>query len=276
MMRTARLMAVACALFGVAVQGQEGEDQYDDQDIEEESLSDKQLHALHAKFDEDGNGKVSLQEIMNFARSMGKVIAARDIQAILEEIDTSKDGKLSLEEHMNDIQSQADGGDEEELKELENRKRVEAEKFRAADTNGDGVLDANEVPALFYPETNDAVLEVSTAETMRQKDLNQDGKLSAKEFWEADGDDANELSQEENEDFAKLDRNGDGFIDTNELKSWESGMFHTEDSMKKVFELADKDNDMHVTADELAKAREQLSVSDAQYHLIEWAEHHEL
>merc|ERR1719188_1584808 len=99
-------------------------------------------------------------------------IASRDIGAILEEIDTSKDGKLTLDEHLNDIHNQADGGDEEEMKELEERKKVEAAKFAAADNNGDQVLDIEEIPALFYPETHDGVLAVSVAETMRQKDTN--------------------------------------------------------------------------------------------------------
>merc|ERR1712228_829302 len=109
-----------------------------------------------------------------------------DIGAILEEIDTSKDGKLTLEEHLNDIHKQADGGDEEEMKELEQRKKVEGAKFRAADLNGDEVLDLSELPALFYPETQEAVLSVTVAETMRQKDVNGDGKLTPKEFFEGD------------------------------------------------------------------------------------------
>eukprot|EP00443_Scrippsiella_acuminata_P010805 CAMPEP_0115288270 /NCGR_PEP_ID=MMETSP0270-20121206/62887_1 /TAXON_ID=71861 /ORGANISM="Scrippsiella trochoidea, Strain CCMP3099" /LENGTH=276 /DNA_ID=CAMNT_0002705373 /DNA_START=70 /DNA_END=900 /DNA_ORIENTATION=- len=269
---------VALAMFAFLVWGQEGEVDYDDQDIEEESLTAEQLVGLHKKFDQDGNGKVSLQEVMKFAEVMGKAIASKDITAILEEIDTSKDGKLTLEEHLNDIHNQADGGDEEEMKELEERKKVEAAKFAAADVNGDKVLDIEEIPALFYPETHEGVLSVSVAETMRQKDTNGDGKLTAKEFWEADAEtgDEGELSEEENADFQKLDLNGDGVLNMDELSAWESGRFHTEQAMKKLFEIADQDNDMHVTADELAKAREQISISDAQYHLIEWSEHHEL
>lgn len=77
-------------------------------------------------------------------------------------------------------------------------------------------------------------------------------------------------------DFQKLDVDGDGKLDMNELREWESGRFHTEQAMKKLFEIADADNDMHLTADELAKAREQIAISDAQYHLIEWSEHYEL
>jgi Ca2+-binding EF-hand superfamily protein len=263
-----------------SIYGQEGADEadYDDQDIEEDSLTADQLRRIHAKFDGNGDGRVSLHEVMSFSDSVSKAIAGKDIGAILEEIDTSKDGKLSLEEHLSDIHNQADGGDEQEMQELEHRKAVEAAKFRAADSNSDGHLDANELPGLFYPETHEGVLDVTVAETMRQKDTNKDGKLNAKEFWESDqmdGDDA-DLSEEEKADFARLDTNGDGSVDVQELRAWESGRFHTEDAMKKLFEIADKDGDLHITGDELAEARDGISASDAQYHLIEWAEHHEL
>merc|ERR1719271_697222 len=95
-------------------------------------------------------------------------------------------------------------------------------------------------------DLSEGVLDVTVAETMRQKDTNKDGKLNAKEFWESDqmdGDDA-DLSEEEKADFARLDTNGDGSIDVNELRSWESGRFHTEDAMRKLFEAADKDSDL--------------------------------
>merc|ERR1712064_249980 len=97
------------------------------------------------------------------------------------------------------------------------------------------------------------------------------------EFWEidpAEGD--GEMLEEEQEDFAKLDTSGDGFLTADELRAWESGRFHVEDSLKKLFEIADSDSDMHVTANELIAAREEVAATDVQYHFIEWAEHHEL
>jgi len=249
---------------------------YDNQDIQEESLSAEQMTALHGKFDLNGDGKASLAEVMSFSEGVGKAIAAKDIHAILEEIDTSKDGRLTLDEHLSDIHNQADGGDEEEIKELEQRKQVETAKFKAADLDGNGFLDENEAPALFYPETHPGVLTVTVQETLRMKDKNGDGKLDAREFWEADEAEDGDLSDEERADFAKLDTNGDGFLDKEELQMWESGRFHTEEAIKKLIELADKDNDMHLTVAELIGARDQISSSDAQYHLVEWAEHHEL
>merc|ERR1719183_2527984 len=148
---------------------------------------------------------------MGFSENVGKAIAGKDIGAILEEIDTSKDGALSLEEHLADIQNQADGGDEEEMKELKERLAVEKEKFTAADANGDAHLNSEELTSLFYPETHPGVLGVTIAETMKQKDKDGDGKLTPHEFWEADVAESEDgqLTEEENADFRKLDTDGD-------------------------------------------------------------------
>merc|ERR1719189_1193572 len=113
---------------------------------------------------------------------------------------------------------------------------------------------------------------------MQSKDTNGDGKLTQKEFWEiteAEGDEA-EISEEENADFSRLDLDHDGALNMEELKAWESGRFHVEEAMKKMFEISDANADMHLAADELIAASEQLGASDAQYLLDEWAVHHEL
>eukprot|EP00929_Paragymnodinium_shiwhaense_P030414 TRINITY_DN17244_c0_g1_i1.p2 TRINITY_DN17244_c0_g1~~TRINITY_DN17244_c0_g1_i1.p2 ORF type:complete len:285 (-),score=109.35 TRINITY_DN17244_c0_g1_i1:122-976(-) len=278
-----RLSAACCAAVvflssgGVAQDFEEPMDA-DPVDIEEESLTPTQLQALHRLMDSDGNGKLSLQEALAYSTHMAVSIAKKDVGAILEEIDTNKDGKVSLDEHVADIRTQADGGDEEEMKELAQRIELERQKFQAADGNRDGLLDIGELTALFYPETHDGVLAVTAGETLRQKDKNGDGKLSPHEFWEADvadGDDG-ELTEEEHQDFKALDLDGDGFLNIAETHSWESGKFHVEDAMKKMFEASDRDADMHLSADEMANARNEIALTDAQYHLIEWAEHNEL
>lgn len=250
----------------------DGEDE-----IEQDALSSETIRGVHGKIDANGNGKVSLEEIMTFSDQMRKVIAAKDIGTLLEEMDIDKDGKLSLDELMKDMEQWGDG-DEEDQKDKEERMAVEKLKFKVADSDGDGFLSNTELPALFYPETHDGVLDITAKSALKSKDRNGDGKLTSKEFWEGDvvdGEDL-EISEEEQADFKHLDKNGDGFLDLQEIKAWESGRFHTEQAMKKMFELADKDSDMHLSADELDKAREQIAGTDAQYHLMEWAEHHEL
>jgi len=189
-------------------------------------------------------------------------------------MDLDKDGRLSIEELYKDM----DQWSEVEDKEEDERKELEGQKFRAADVNQDGVLDESEMPHLFYPETHPKVLELTAAASLRIKDLDKDGQLTIEEFWEAEAFEGEEMaiSDEERTDFAKLDLDGNGKLSLDELKAWESGVFHTEEAMRGLFEIADEDRDSHLTASELDKARERIAATDAQYHLMEWAEQSEL
>merc|ERR1712029_726564 len=101
---------------------------------------------------------------------------------------------------------------------------------------------------------NEAVLEVTAKATLNKKDTDKDGLLTPKEFvWDdpAEGEDLPEISEDDQEEFLELDKDGSGKLDIEELKAWESGRFHTEESIKKLFEIADTDRDMHITAEEL-------------------------
>jgi len=79
-----------------------------------------------------------------------------------------------------------------------------------------------------------------------------------------------------NTDFEKLDTNGDGLLSIHELKAWETGTFQINDALKILFQAADKDGDKHLSAEELAVAREYISMTDANYHFMDWVEHSEL
>jgi len=249
----------------------------------EETISKDKLRALHAKFDKNGDGKVSLAEVLEFADHQAHAIAGRDVKTILEEIDADKDGKLSLQEHLNDIHRD-EPETEEERKELELQKKLETEKFMAADADKDQKLDIKEVVSLFFPETNAAVLSVVVKDTMKARDKDGDGVLSFKEFSEepdeegitVEGDEEKAQHEDELKDFKNLDKDGDGVLNLEELKAWESGVFQTEAAMLRLIQTADKDGDMQATAEELENAREELASTDVHDHLMEWAESHEL
>lgn len=249
----------------------------------EETISKDKLRALHAKFDKNGDGKVSLAEVLEFADHQAHAIAGRDVKTILEEIDADKDGKLSLQEHLNDIHRD-EPETEEERKELELQKKLETEKFMAADADKDQKLDIKEVVSLFFPETNAAVLSVVVKDTMKARDKDGDGVLSFKEFSEepdeegitVEGDEEKAQHEDELKDFKNLDKDGDGVLNLEELKAWESGVFQTEAAMLRLIQTAYKDGDMQATAEELENAREELASTDVHDHLMEWAESHEL
>lgn len=272
-----RLLFVFFLFLSVRAQEDDetNEDSGDD-GLEQDTLNVEQLRAMHSKFDGNSDGKASMAEVLTYAGKMRLAIAKKDVHTILEEMDKDHNGKLSLQELLKDMDQQT-GGSDEDAKLIQDRKDIEAQKFKVADSNGDGNLDADELPALFYPETHQGVLELVAKRTFDQKDTNKDGLLTSKEFWEGDSVDGEEIaiSDEENADFEKLDKDRSGKLDLAELTEWESGKFHTEEALKKLFDVADKDGDMHITATEFENAREQIAETDAHYHLMEWADHHD-
>lgn len=248
--------------------------------IEREVHSEKVLHNLHAKADSDGSGKVSFAELIAYTDKIRNSVAVNDTKDDMQRMDKDKDGKVSFDELLTteweSVDSDKDMQDKEDYtEELAALKEIDKLKFKAADGDKDGFLDMKELQDFYHPENHDAILRITTLEELKHKDTDDDGKLSKNEFWgfnplEEDG---VEIPDEDNAEFVALDKNGDGFIDLEELMVWESGRLVTEDSLKKLLEIADADKDEHVTATELVDAREKLAESDAQGLLNEWAEH---
>jgi len=249
---------------------------------EHQSLSAEQMLGLHKKMDANGDGKVSMAELLAFSDSTRRQILERELQAVLEEMDLDRDGKLSVQELVKDLDSWGGEDVKEDEHEAATMKELATAKFGAADTSKDGLLDIHELPAIFYPETHEGVLDLTARQTLREKDGDGDGLLSLQEFWRggAPSDDALDqygeellVSDDEQEEFRKMDADHSGKLDLQELKAFESGRLHTEEAMKSLFELADRDKDMHVTAEELGAARKQLAGSEAYYPFVEWADH---
>ena len=65
-------------------------------------LSTEQMHGIHKKMDANGDGKVSMAEVLAFSDSTRRQIAEREVETVLEEMDLDKDGKLSVQELVKD------------------------------------------------------------------------------------------------------------------------------------------------------------------------------
>jgi len=237
-----------------------------------DSISPEQLRKIHSKMDADGNGKVSLDEVLQFSDKIRKIVAIKDIETVLEVMDSDKDGKMSMDEFMKDTEQWSQ--DAEDQNEALAQKTAEEKKFKIADADFDGVLSKAEIPALFYPETHEGVLQIAAQHALDRKDTDKDGLLTFKEFWKGEGE-APGASDEAVADFKKLDKDASGKLDLEELKPWESGRFHTMVSLQKFVETHDRDNDLHLTSEEIAAAHSMKPGSDAHYYLREMAEHHD-
>jgi Ca2+-binding EF-hand superfamily protein len=249
-----------CLLLGALAQ---------DEAEREKPMDRSQIAAIHGKADANNDGKISISEVLTFAEQMQHGIAKKAMDEVLQALDTDENGKLSLSEFRSSNEHPTATSPEHNYDQ-----DLEVATFNAADTDGDGELNLGEMPGFFYPETNEAVLDVIVKEVLR-KDANGDGVLSASEFWQRE---EKELSASNKKDFAQFDSDHSGGLSTAEIREWESGRFHMRESMQDLFDIADKDGDKHVTADELhaAQAGGHLEDSDADYHMKTWVEHFDL
>lgn len=243
------------------------------QDLDPYEMPKEKLTEIHRKMDADKDGSVSLSEMMAFARSMRTFAAKQDsISFLLGDYDTNNDGKLKLREILEGMGEPIQGmeGSQQE---------TFATKFKAADRNADGVLEADEVRFFFYPELHDEVISMIAAATMKHKDKNGDGKLTRPEFLEQEGE---STAEEEaapdliDEDFLHADKNGDGIVDAQELKSYEAGSHHEEFFMRQFFETADKNNDKLLALEELHVQYKKEAHEEAKQNIDTWRAHMEL
>lgn len=243
--------------------------------VDQDVLSHEQLVKAHSLIDVNKDGKMSMQELMDFCHKTRAAYSGKDVVTVFEEMDSNKDGKLSFDEIQ--TSESVESNDEAEKKEIEANHAREKAKFEAADLDRDGLLSSQEAAGLFYPELNEEVLKLIAEHSIDSKDTDKDGGLSPSEFWEGDlSSEDGSVQEEEMKEFKSLDADGDGKLSVQELMAWESGVYHTKTAMAQLIATADKDSDGHITADELTGARESLSGTDAGYHVLEWAEHHEL
>eukprot|EP00927_Polykrikos_kofoidii_P079604 TRINITY_DN76395_c0_g1_i1.p1 TRINITY_DN76395_c0_g1~~TRINITY_DN76395_c0_g1_i1.p1 ORF type:complete len:296 (+),score=61.84 TRINITY_DN76395_c0_g1_i1:39-926(+) len=240
----------------------------------EGALSEDVLHLLHMHMDADKDGNLTYQEAVTFVDATNPEIEKKEMRHILASIDSSMDGKVSLTEYLDDIRkahSEHGDGSDEVLRDI---LEVSSAHFIVSDADKNDHLDEQELKGLYFADsTSDGVPNIALQQAFSRKDVDEDGKLTLNEFWDGRG--ANEdLLDREVADFAALDTSKDDFLDVHEFRVWEMGLFHVREAMASLFEIADKNNDMHVTKQELSNAREALADSSAQFHLLQLAVHH--
>jgi len=175
---------------------------------------------------------------------------------------------VSVEEARGDIP----GEDEEPHPEMEKYRVLEEMKFKIADVDGDGYLNAEEAITMLYPEMHPDMLDFRASHTLKEMDLNGDMFVDLDEYVQNGH--KQQITDEERAEFKVLDKNSDGKLDKEEMKVHEKYLHHIDIAMQDLMKESDVDGDGSVTLGELEKAR--LGRMSAQYHFAQWAMHYDL
>lgn len=222
------------------------------------ALRPEELRGMHTILDSDGDGKVSMSEGLTYVRQHRRKLSHASTLQILANMDSNKDGRLDLQEFQKDLN---------QWKMEEDEKEDAISKFSAYDQDQDGILDEEESLLFFYWLFD-----------FRKADGNSDGSLTFKEFRKAaakksksQGDGV--ANPEDREVFKGLDADRNKRLCLQEYVSFKTGTFAAEEAMRKLFQLADKDDDIHLSTSELVEARQGMAGSNAYYHFWDWAKH---
>lgn len=244
---------------------------------EKEAMTAKELHEAHASVDANGDKQVSRQELLDFVEEHQRDVALThmDPAGVLEEKDESKDGRVNLEEYLDEFKDSVEPNAGNADGNWDPKHAEETAKFKAADANDDGSLDKSELAAIISPETHAPVMKVILNHSMIGADIDGNGGLSLEEFRKSDlameADFAFDDGEAHSEHFGKLDRNGDGAIDMDELHNLKSGKVQRQSMVNRFFNSADKDGDGHVDTKELALGATLVYDSQLQHYLTAWA-----
>lgn len=227
------------------------------------------LEELAIKMDRDEDGFVDRLELIDWILRSFKLLTQEEAAERFEDEDKNGDGKVTWDEHVSEAfgspQKISDSDSEDnDLRLLEEDDRY----FKAADANGDGVLDKNEFPKFSHPSEFPEMQETLYEETMKRKDVNKDGYLSLEEFTTEDPDKplSNEQYLAEKERFeVDYDKNGDRKLDKEETLNWllPGNDEVAEQEAEHLIMNADTDNDGKLSIQEIIDHHELFVGSEA-------------
>eukprot|EP00929_Paragymnodinium_shiwhaense_P122105 TRINITY_DN94660_c0_g1_i1.p1 TRINITY_DN94660_c0_g1~~TRINITY_DN94660_c0_g1_i1.p1 ORF type:complete len:333 (-),score=87.06 TRINITY_DN94660_c0_g1_i1:159-1127(-) len=237
----------------------------------EKPLSEPNVFWAFKLADKDGDGLISLSEILDKSHYHRQQRALTSVRQQVEALDSDGDQKLTLEEALQHLQ-RLPLDSEHAAKEH----AFEMKKFQLSDSDGDMLLAFEELLSFFDPAWNDEVLTHRTNATMHRMDLDSDGKLSLYEFV------SNGMPLDmpaeglRSMTFELLDDDESGTLDKDELRHFESGAHHTDAQIQTLFKVVDKDKDRKISLEELRNARHDLPETGAQRLVEEWLVKQEL
>ncbi|XP_066911522.1 uncharacterized protein [Clytia hemisphaerica] len=129
------------------------------------------VESFHA-IDLNGDGKISVHELMSAMNAAGEDVSAEDIEDIFDVIDLDGDGEISFEEF------------KDAMYEKMSQQTVDEDligAFEIFDDDGDGYISPTEIQ-LMFKKLGELISTDEAVEMMKDCDINKDGLIDFEEF----------------------------------------------------------------------------------------------
>jgi len=230
-----------------------GEDDDGTQDAGQEdvdhdySSTHEHLLRVGSMADTNNDTLLSAEELTQFAFRMREQKRLKYTSAALKTLDSDQSGDITAAELSIGLG-------------LPTRESL---RFKAADADGDGILNVNDFHQFTHPELGGEVLRVEAEYQFTQFDTDSNRRITFEEFKTKGEADINFSEPEAYTDFVLHDVDGSGFLDAAEWERLVGGHDLLADSIKKVLSAADHDGDAHIHIhDEVSRSVESLLESE--------------
>ena len=239
--------------------------------------SKQKLAEIADKMDANHDGLVNLDELQRWIDQAQKSYMQRDLDKQWRTHNPSEMEKLSWEEYRLATYSFLDNPDisglsEEDQKMYESMEQRDRKRWKLADQDDDQLLTKQEFLSLLHPEHSQQMKQLVVDETLEDLDKDRDGRVSLSEYirdlYELDdgktvGEDEPDWVQTERRHFNEYrDKNGDGYLDRDEMKEWLMPVkVHSE--AEHLIEEADRNGDAKLSKEEILDSYDLFVGSEA-------------
>ncbi|XP_017773059.1 PREDICTED: calumenin [Nicrophorus vespilloides] len=234
--------------------------------------SRRRLSLIVDKIDSNGDNFISHEELKDWIRFTQKRYIMEDVERQWIQQNPDEKETITWDEYKKmvygflDHMDPADVERDEEGMSYKSMIKRERRRWAAADSDADDALTKQEFVVFLHPEDSDLMKDIIVLETMEDIDKDGDGRISLAEYigdmYRHDGDDDQQQQEENEPEWVKnereqfkayRDKNGDGFMDQEEVKTWilPQDFDHAEAESRHLIYEADADADQQLTKDEI-------------------------
>ncbi|KAF0288479.1 Reticulocalbin-2 [Amphibalanus amphitrite] len=229
-------------------------------DLEPEEAKER-LGQLLLKMDKDGDKKISRDELKKWILRSFKMLSEEESAERWDEVNEDSDDHITWKEYVAETYGAKDDEDDDDV--LSAADKAEEDKlmsedrnlFKAADRNGDGVLQRSEFLSFSHPEEDPAMIPVVVDHTLEEKDKDKDGFINFQEFVGDQAKDKDQawLDSEKDKFDNDYDKDRDGRLNRDEILGWvlPSNNEIADDEVDHLFSSADDDMDEQLSFEEV-------------------------